>query len=113
MSPVLLFALFSSPADARDTPHWWLVRDKVAIGQTARAPASTPEEVCAGLMRSDIRTCTVLVEKSTALMAKDRSLQADLQEKGVVFSHSGLMLVGGTSQGYGDILINAEPIEFE
>lgn len=113
MMSALFLALLSSPADARDTPHWWLVRDKVAIGQTARAPVGTPEEACAGLTRGDTKTCTVLVEKSTALLAKDRSLQADLEGKGVVFAHDGLMLVGGTSQGYGDILINAEPPEFE
>jgi len=113
MMSALLMALLSSPADAREAPHWWLVRDKVAIGTTAREPVASPEAVCEGLSRTDTRTCNTLVEKSTALLAEDRKLAADLHGTGVVFSHGGLMLIGGTSQGYGDILINAEPPEFE
>lgn len=112
MMSALLTVLLSAPAHASET-SWWLVRDKTAIGQTAREPATAPDAVCAGLSRSDTRTCTELVRKSTALLAKDRQLQADLSGIGVVFSHGGLMLVGGTGQGYGDILINAEPPEFE
>ena len=113
MLSVFCLALLSSPADARDTSHWWLVRGEVAIGKTARAPIENPEEVCAGLTRRDMTTCTVLVEKSTTHLARNRRLQSSLVEEGVVFSYNGLMLVGGNNSGYGDILINAEPIEIE
>lgn len=112
LSAAVALSLLSSPADAKEV-HWWVVRNKVAIGSTARQPAASAEAACDGLSRADARTCQSLAAHASEALAADRALNARLSEEGVIFSSGGLMLIGGTSQGYGDILINSEPFEFE
>ncbi|MEL6345267.1 MAG: hypothetical protein AAFV53_19330 [Myxococcota bacterium] len=108
MCSLLFLALFTN-AHADDV-HWWLVRDKVALGVTLRQPVPSPEDTCEQLSAVDTRACQALTRRTNEHIQENPSIQSALQGKGVVFSLSGLMLIGGIHPGYGHILINAEHI---
>ena len=108
----VFFTLLAAPASAAEV-RWWVVREKVAIGATAREPAPSAEDACAGLRSVNARTCKTLAARATEAIAADHALSVRLQGEGAVFSYRGMMLIGGIGPGYGDILISVEPMVFE